>query len=163
MALFRRSHRQPAAPQPRPALRGRLAQRCLLLLLTFALALGLAACQTEKEDQGSEGSTASPVDIGTAPGASRSGTVGKSPASSYYSATIAAATATRTITLTNLTDDADLIVFTDAGFSNPFCSSALPGTASESCSETTDGVSTKLYIQVKSFSGTGSTFLLTVN
>ncbi len=131
--------------------------------LLAALLLALAGCQGEKQNTGSEGTAAVPIAIGAAPGASFSGTVGQAPASSFYSVTTPTGLATRVITLTNLTDDADLAVFTDAGFASKYCSSSTGGTATESCSPPSPVDTAALYIQVKSYSATGTTYLLTVN
>jgi len=165
------SFRQPSArplPSRRPGGAVRTAVHWAAPLLAApllaALLLALAGCQGEKEDTGSEGTAAAPVAIGAAPGASwPNGTVGKAPASSYYSVTTPAGLSTRVITLTNLTDDADLAVFTDAAFSSTYCFSDHNGAATESCSPPDPVDSTALYIQVKSFSATGTTYLLTVN
>ena len=163
------SFRQPSA-RPLPFRRSGGAVRTavhwaaplLTVPLLAALLLALAGCQGEKEDTGSEGTVAAPAPITL--GATWSGTVGKAPSSSYYAVTsIPAGAATRVITLTNLTDDADLAVFTDTGFSVKYCSNAAGGAATESCGPPSPVDSTALYIQVKSFSATGTTYLLTVN
>jgi len=146
--------------------RGPHAARGLPLLLAAALALGLslAACQKEKEDQGSQGTISAPIPIGTAPGVTfPDATVGKAPSSSYYSVITAAGLSSHTVTLTSLTDDADLIVFSDAGFTVLYCNSTTAGTATESCGPPAPADTTALYIQVKSFSATGLTFSITVN
>ncbi|HKI98311.1 MAG TPA: hypothetical protein VKB51_07555, partial [bacterium] len=66
-------------------------------------------------------------------------------------------------TISNLLSDADLLLFTDKFTTSVPCANHND-TSGESCSYTTpsDGSITALYIQVKSFSDTGTDFQLTV-
>ena len=128
------------------------------LVVALMVAMGaLLGCADDTFD--SQGSAPSPVDLGTAPISAYAGSVGPD-ASSYYSVTVSDLT-TYNISLFQLTSDADLAVFQDAGFSISFCVSTNSGAANESCSDTTSGI-TMLYIQIKPYSDTGTDFLLTV-
>ena len=138
-------------------------RQSFLAALLLVAVLALVACQAEKQDTGSEGTTALPITLTL--GVALNGTVGKAPANSYYTVTGLTSSTTYTFSLSNLNDDADLIVFKDAGFSTIFCESSHNGTASETCPATTDsgGANSQVWIQVKSFSATGTTYLISVN
>lgn len=132
----------------------------LALVLTAAL-LALAGCRSGDEYT-SEGSASSPVDIAI-PTVSRQSTVGGS-SSSYYAASPTTEGSTYTVSVSQLTADADMGVFTDAAFSQAACSSFGTGSGALSCSylvPSGSGVGT-LYILIKGTSTTGSSFLLTV-
>lgn len=144
--------------------RTRLSVPAALTALFLAAALALpAGCQSE-QDYTSQGTEASPIDLGVPPLTYDEGTVGPD-ASSYYKATGITEGNTYTISLSSLEDDADLIVYSDSGFSTVFCVSAKNSTSSEVCSKLVDTGSgiTELYIQVKPHTSTGTSYLLSVS
>jgi hypothetical protein len=161
----------PSRPAPGPArapqrLRppGRSLRPALQLAGVFLLAAlalpALGGCIPGDEFT-SEGNASSPVPL-SFPVSARTSTVGGL-SSSYYSVGVAEG-ATYTVSITELTQDAMLWVYTDAAFSSPGCSAWSSGASSQTCSYP-DAVSsgiTTLYIKVSCFSDTGTDFLLSV-
>ena len=135
-------------------------QKLLLVACLMLMALGVQGGCSDEEDFESEGSLSSPLDLGTAPTTPYSGQVG-SDTNSYYSASVSEDT-DYTVSMSQLLDDADLAVFEDSGFTRSFCAAVNNGTTSEQCDDRTKiGIFT-LYIQIKPFSDTGTSFLLSV-
>lgn len=132
----------------------------MLLVVFLLLALGVPGGCSDEGDFNSEGTSASPHDLGTAPTTPHEGSV-SSEANSYYSATVSEISP-YTISMSQLLDDADISVFEDLALTASFCSSANNGTVSESCGDTTSTGITTLYIQVKPFTTTGTSFLISV-
>jgi hypothetical protein len=131
-----------------------------LLWAALLVAGALAGCQGGDEFS-PECTAAVPCGL-TYPVAARESQVGPS-SSSYYSVSPVVELSSYTVSITELVADADLFVYSDAGFTGILCVSAQDGTASESCTATTISLETTLYIKVKSNSENGTDFLMTVN
>ena len=130
----------------------------LLLVALMAALWVLAGCSDDEFK--SQGSASNPVDLGTAPISAYAGSIGPD-ASSYYSVTVTNPTQ-YSVSLYQMTDDADLAVYESSFSGATFCASINNGTTNESCSAITNTGVTGLYIQIKPFSENGTDFLLTV-
>lgn len=146
---------------PRRSARSAMQARAAGFVLLALLALGAAACAGGDESV-AEGSASAPIELAY-PVASRESQVGPN-TSSFYKVSGVSEGSAYTVSITELKDDADLFVYTDAGFSTIVCASAVDGTNNESCNTQAlvTGV-TALYIKVKSASEKGTQFNLTVN
>jgi hypothetical protein len=83
--------------------------------------------------------------------------------SSYYKVAVAEDTA-YVINARALTDEANVAVFKDDAFSDPFCDSRNAGTAMESCADITPFGITMLYVRVDyAGAGPGAAYVLSVN
>lgn len=102
-------------------------------VLVLWTCLFLWGCADDERIFPSEGSTAEPVNIGTAP-LFYSGTVGGSEESYYRSDTSSdLPNETWQFVISNIDGDPDLDVFGDSAYSDLLCSSANRGTTPESC------------------------------
>lgn len=97
----------------------------------------------------SEGTLGAPVNITAAFPITRAGSTVAAGSNSYYTFSATAATA-YTITLSALSADVNLFVYTDAAFTNLFCSSNNGFTTNERCSGMTGVGVTTLYVKVVS-------------
>ncbi|MCH7479105.1 MAG: PPC domain-containing protein [SAR324 cluster bacterium] len=77
----------------------------------------------------------------------------------YYVTTLTPNPAT--ITLTGMSDDADLFVYTDPAFTAQVCASTMFGSADETCNFAV-GATASYYIRVRGFTGSTS-YNLNVN
>jgi hypothetical protein len=141
---------------PRRLAGGPRAALTLVLLL-----LALAGCQGS-EEFGSEGTSGSPILL-TYPVIARESEVGPG-SSSYYVVSGVVENQGYPVSITDLQDDGDLFVYSDA-FTTSLCFSAHDGASSESCTATLPSGSglTSIYVQVKSPSQDGTDFLLNMN
>lgn len=114
---------------------------------------------TTTSTTGSEGAAGAPLTI-TMP---HNGLV-DSVNDSYYTFTTSATT--QTITLTNLTDDVDLQVYTDSSFTTPSSNWSCPinyGTIAETCTAVSPAsAGTVLYIRAWNYTSAGATYTLGV-
>ena len=133
-------------------------RKLLLVACLMLMALGVQGGCSDEEDYTSEGTFGDPFPLGTAPTVPHEGSV-SSEINSYYKANVTAGE-DYTVSMSQLLDDADLAVFDNEGFTSPSCASVNNGTTSESCPATPTG--SILYIQVKPFSDTGTSFLISV-
>ena len=125
-----------------------------VLAALVVTAAALASCAAPS---GNEGTLAAPVDLGSAvaAAASHAGTVDVQ-GSSYYKATVTSGGA-YTVTVTAMTYDADLVVYSDSSFSVEYGTSKNYGTTDESVSVSSAPGST-LYVKVSGADSTHGVF-----
>ncbi|MFV2056604.1 MAG: PKD domain-containing protein, partial [Thiohalomonadales bacterium] len=131
-----------------------------LVAATVSIVVGLA----------SEGTSAAPMNISFAT-ASLPNNRSVDTTDSYYIVTGLTSNASYQISITGLSDDADLYVYNDATYTAPadpaslfYCDSRNSGTNNDACSASTDTTATVLYIRVSgTYTNSGTTFSLNVS
>ena len=111
----------------------------------------------------SEGSVISPMSIGSAVSSDVTyyGEVNSSDQSSYYVVTVSM-NHTYDISVSGMSYDVDLVVYSDSAFSTSIGSSSAAGTTTDSVTEVAEYV-TLLYIEINPFTLSGTGFTLTVS
>ena len=134
-----------------------------VLLLSVMMLAVMAACGNNEDDFNSEGTSSSPKSFSySGSGLSESGSVGST--ISYYRVTGLSDDTEYTVSISGLTEDADLFVYESDFSSDSIECVSVSGTNSESCSHTTGSGITELYIQVKPIAySNGSRFTLSVS
>ena len=132
-----------------------------LLLLLFTI----TACTDDAGGPSDEGTKAAPVNIGTAPVTYPGSVAAASPGGdgySYYVVTLPLAGTGYTITMTGLSADADIAIYSDPAFTQQVGGSQEYGTADELTGYTSLGAGQMLYIEVQNYDANGTEFTLAV-
>ena len=137
-----------------------------LMTLFFFLFI-ISGCGSDGNGYVNQGSVASPVNIGTAPATYLATIAGNSSALSsdsfsYYVVTLPNVSTLYNIKISALTTDADLTIYSDAGFTTTVGNSAESGTVDEVVSFIPTSINQPLYIKVSNNDVVGTAFALDV-
>ena len=131
-----------------------------MLLAACLLLMTLSGCGDDTDEFNSEGTVSAPILFSSVP-FSYDGQVGIDNGASFYKVETTTNSG-YTTSVSNLTDDVDLIVYGVNGFSddNPLCVSINVGNTDESCTGTVSG--NEMYIRVKLIGDVGTNYTLQV-